>query len=105
MARRKTEPVGHTCPDIDSTISTITAIVREMNSFNEDSDKGELLSSISNWASDLASIGIGSRCMLEDLRNSNSALREWGHDMYNKAENLESERDEIESKYNDLLNK
>lgn len=105
MARRKTEPVKHTCPDIDRLIGTITRIVKEMDSCDNEDEKGLLLDQISDWKSDLGNIGVGNRCELEDLRSSNSALRDWGQEMYNDAESLEAERDEIQSKYDKVLDR
>jgi uncharacterized coiled-coil DUF342 family protein len=99
MSRRKGEPVKNTCPDIDSIISTITAICKQMESCNEDDSVEDLVETISSWKSDLESIGVGKWCEMESLRSANSALREWGNEMYNDAEILESERDDFERKY------
>jgi len=96
MARRKTEPVKHTCPDINHMINTISRIVKDMSNYNEGDEKLDILSQIQDWQSDLKNIGVGRFCDLEDLRNSNSALREWGNEMYNEAESLEEERDILE---------
>ncbi len=98
MARRRTEPVKHTCPDINHMINTISRIVKDMSNYNEGDEKQDILSQIQDWQSDLKSIGVGRFCDLEDLRNSNSALREWGTEMYNEAESLEEERDVLEQK-------
>jgi hypothetical protein len=105
MARRNTEPVRHTCPDIDRLISTITQIVKEMDESGEEDDKDDLLSLIQNWSSDLRSIGVGKWCELETLRNSNGSLRDWGSEMYDDAEKMENERDEWESKCAELEGK
>lgn len=55
----------------------------------------DILSSVSGWASDLQDIGGGKFSTMESLRDSNSALREWGQEMYNDAEALETERDDL----------
>lgn len=99
MTRRRGEPVKNTCPDIDRIISTITSICKQMDSCSEKDEKQTLLDSISDWASDLSSIGVGRWNQLEDLRNANSSLRDWGNEMYNDAENLEREKDQFESMY------
>lgn len=111
MTRRKTEPVRHTCPDINRMISTITDIVNEMNDCDDRYTNDDLLTFMRSWSSDLESIGVGKWCDLEDLRNSNSALRDWGNEMYDDAELLEAERDDyeckccsLESKINELEN-
>lgn len=96
MARRKTEPVGYTCPDIDRLKKMLQSIINEMNDCKEEDIKEDILSLIENWSSDLEGFGAGSWCELETLRRSNSSLRDWGHEMYDEAESLESERDELE---------
>lgn len=101
MSRRRGEPVKNTCPDIDSIISTITAICKQMESCNDEDEKDALLECISDWKSDLESIGVGKWNELEDLRSANAALRDWGNEMYNDAESLESARDDFERKYED----
>lgn len=105
MSRRRTEPVKNTCPDIDRIISTITSICKQMESCNDDDGKDVLLECISEWKSELESIGTGRNNDLEDLRHSNSSLRDWGNEMYNDAERLELERDEFETKYEDEKDK
>lgn len=99
--RRRTEPVKNTCPDIDRIIATITSICKQMEGCNEEDEKDGLLECISDWKSELESVGMGKFNDLEDLRNSNASLRDWGNEMYNDAESLESERDEFERKYED----
>jgi len=102
MARRRTEPVKHTCPDIDRIIDTITRITREMDYCNTNEEIGALLDQLSDWKSDLAQIGVGKYCELEDLRSSNASLRDWGQEMYDDAERLEQERDELENECENL---
>lgn len=99
--RRRGEPVKYTCPDIDRIISTITSICKQMESCNDEDEKDALLVCISDWKSDLESIGVGHWSELEDLRSANAALRDWGKEMYSDAESLESERDNFERKYED----
>jgi chromosome segregation ATPase len=102
MVYRKTEPVKHTCPDINRMIITITDIVKQMNSCNSEDEKETLLEQITDWKHDLECIGVGNRCDLEDLRSSNSALRDWGQEMYNDAEERENERDKYEEECESL---
>jgi predicted nuclease with TOPRIM domain len=102
MAIRKTEPVRHTCPDIDRLKAMLKSIVNEMNDCKREDDIEDILSLISNWSSDLEGFGVGRWCELETLRSSNSSLRDWGHEMYDEAESLESERDELENEVSKL---
>jgi hypothetical protein len=96
---RRTEPVKNTCPDIDGIINTITSIIKQMESCGEEDSVEFLLENISDWKGDLGDIACGRWCILEELRNANAKLREWGQEMYDEAERLEKERDEFESLY------
>ena len=40
--------------------------------------------------------------MLEELRSANQKLREWGSDLYDKAQQLESDLDEAKDTISDL---
>jgi hypothetical protein len=102
MTRLRGEPVRHTCPDIDSIISTITIIVNQMNSVDESSEINYLIEDISNWANDLKIIAVGSRSEMENLRSSNSALRDWGNEMHQAAQDLEFELDAAEFEISNL---
>ncbi|HHT99011.1 MAG TPA: hypothetical protein GXZ79_02890 [Acholeplasma sp.] len=70
-----------------------------MESCNDEDKNDALLECISDWKADLESIGVGKWSKLEELRSANAALRDWGNEMYNDAESLESERDDFERKY------
>jgi len=50
MSRRSSEPVRHTCPDIDRMKSTIESIVKQMDSCNSDDTVDSLLESIRDWS-------------------------------------------------------
>lgn len=104
MGKRRGEPVKNTCPDIDRIILTITNICKQMDNCSEEDTVIGLLENIKYWESDLSSIGFGKWNELEDLRNANAALREWGNDMYNEAEGLEKEKDEYLNQYEEQKN-
>lgn len=89
------EPCGQTCPQINSIIETITSIVKEMDECHEDMPFHQLFDYISEWKSELADIGVGKWCELEDLRHSNADLRSWGEDLITICTELESEKDAI----------
>lgn len=105
MSKLRREPIGHTCPDIDRVISTMTSIIKEMDGCKGSDEVVDLLSQISSWSSDLANIAIGRWSEIEDLRSSNSALRDWGKDMYSYAEELENEINELNSTISELNDK
>lgn len=98
MAKKRTEPVKNTCPEIDRIKESILAIVKEMNSCTVESSTGDLISLIESWSSNLDSIGVGSRCDIESLREANAALREWGQEMYDEADSLEQEKEKLDEK-------
>ena len=106
---RRGEPVRHTCPDIDKIKLTIATILDDISNYSSKDKKSDILDAMESWASELKDIGVGSRCELEELRSANAALREWGNEMYDDAENLETAKDfwenrcaELESKIEDL---
>ena len=93
------EPCKQTCPEINHTMSTIKYIVDEIKycttieDFNNQKDW---------WINQLDNIGIGRYCELENLRTSNSQLRDWGSELYSLCENLELEKDELEIELNNI---
>ena len=104
MSRRNTEPVRHTCPDIDKIIQTITDITNQMSICDNDDNSDSLMELINEWKIDLQTIGIGGYCEMEKLRSSNHSLREWGNEMYDDAENLEDQVNDLKNKVDDLEN-
>lgn len=90
MSRRR-EPVKNTCPDVDRLKEIITSIVKQMDRCDNNDSVEDLLENIQDWSTDLTRIGVGRSCDLEDLRDSNSALRDWGNEMYEEANDLKNE--------------
>ena len=82
------EPIKHTCPDIDKYIKWIKFEIvkdRDLKYMNEK----ELFEAASSMSSQLES------CIdyLNELRDSNHALREWGIEEANKVDELEQENE------------
>ena len=106
MANIKTEPVRHTCPDIDRIMNTIKSIVNDMDSMCDSENIEDIKNSISDWSGEIGSIGIGHNCELENLRSANSSLREWGQELYDQCNSIESEMqkeiDELNEKIDNL---
>ena len=87
------EPIKATCPDIDKYIKWIKMeIVKDRDLKNMDQD--ELFNAASSMSSQLSS------CIdyLEELRESNSTLREWGVEEAEKADEFERKIYELELK-------
>ena len=84
MSSHIREPIKHTCPDIDKYIKWIKFEIvkdRDLKNFSEQ----ELFDAASSMSSQLES------CIeyLEELRNSNNILRQWGIEEANNFDELE----------------
>lgn len=102
----RTAPVGNTCPDIDRVIDAIkesqksvNAIINyigELQSFDGFSTRQEWLQeNISDEASNIEHYLWRLEDELEDLRDANSKLREWGEELVSEYEELEKELENI----------
>lgn len=87
--RLPNEPVKQTCPDINRIQKTINEIINNFESFKQEDVSEDFLSSMQDASWELQDI----YDTLEELRNANSALRDWGFELTSLAENLESEKD------------
>lgn len=72
--------IPQTCPKIDSVLSIITDIY----SADEPITKGELQNI---------------EKLMEEIREANSKLRDWGNDEYNRAEELEKDKDYYQNEH------
>lgn len=95
-------PVRHTCPNIDTVINwlkqarksiqNVSDLVEDMKiNFNDEEREkyGDTFNDINEILRD-ASNHIDIERELEELRDSNSALRDWGHDLVKEIEELEN---------------
>lgn len=104
------EPVGQTCPDIDFIINSIKESVKCLESAKkslnceENSDALDNIDLAIREIKDFAVSGYYGRLvnLLEKLRASNSALREWGEEGEKQAEKLERENEELKLQLNTL---
>ena len=97
--RLPNEPVRNTCPDINRLQKTIKEIRDNFASFKEEDNIEDFLDAMNTASWELRDI----YNTLEELRNVNSALRDWGYELTSLAENLESEKDtEIEELSNTI---
>lgn len=87
--RLPNEPVKQTCPDINRIQKTINEIINNFENFKQEDVSEDFLSSMQDASWELKDI----YSTLEELRNANSALRDWGFELTSLAENLESEKD------------
>ena len=79
------EPTGNTCPDIDEVISEISEATENLKKLYETGYKSGY-----------------SRPLLEQLRESNKALREWGNEMADRVVELEEGIKEKDDTINEL---
>ena len=94
-------PIGNTCPDVNRAIKNVEDIRNNLNYILNHEDAAtlaEFRGSIEDVEYDLRQT-IDS---FEELRKSNSTLREWGIEMEEEAETLKVQYDELQEKY-DLL--
>lgn len=92
MDKHPREPIKHTCPDIDRYIKHIKFEIvkdRDLKKMTEE----ELVNAASSMSSQLES------CIdyLEELRDSNHALRMWGIEEADKVDVLENKLEEADA--------
>lgn len=97
------EPVKYTCPDIDQTLEWVDSIRKccEYNGNTEVYTHEERYNDILYYT-----LGISER--LEELRDSNRELREWGNDLNEEIENADDKIHSLEiqlEEINDQLSK
>ena len=103
-------PVGNTCPDIDQVIEAIKESLKCYNnicSYVDDLQDTELTDRQSDWLSYLKSETDEIEHHLwglEDLRNTNSKLREWGEELESEKYDFENELSTLEDRVRDLEN-
>ena len=88
------EPIGHTCPDID----VIVANAKKIQSICESPEEEEHefnYRCILDLTSDIIS-------QIEDLRFSNSTLRDWGHDINDELEEAEADNERLQQRIEKL---
>jgi chromosome segregation ATPase len=114
--RHNREPIGNTCGQIDKYIKSINAATYDVNYLKKDLNREDLVEFAIEMSEELT------RCedYLEDLRSSNSTLRDWGcnearivdelkqtvdvlEQTKTDLENLEAKYSELEQKYSDIL--
>lgn len=76
------EPVSHTCPTIDSVIKTIESVSKELEHHENEN--------VRNLGYDLFSL-IYKNSPMEEIREANLTLRNWGNDLVSYIENISNE--------------
>ncbi len=97
------EPIGYTCRDIDAVIQGIDEVMNDLNDIEDLPAEAQAV--IDNVVSRLYHIGgfKNKQSLLEELRSSNSKLRDWGNDLVSDVKSLQEERDEWEDRYNEAI--
>jgi chromosome segregation ATPase len=86
---RDNAPIGNTCPIIDSVIGYMESAKGEAEYIKKNPEidsSDEAVNIIGELASAISEI--------ENVRDANSELREWGNNEYERAESAEGERDD-----------
>lgn len=91
------EPNRPTCPQINDMQKTLQWLIKDFESFKETDEVCDFMSTMSTACSELWSI----YSELEDLRKSNSELRDWGNDLIDCIDILQREH---QSEMDDLSN-
>ena len=97
------EPNKPTCSQINEMVSTLTNISIDMEYCVNLEDIEKIQDAISGWIYDIKNIGVGRYSELEDLRKSNSELRDWGSTLVGLLEEVTNEKDSVESDLNDII--
>ena len=93
------EPNRHTCPQINELQKTLQWRIKDFESFKDTDDVEDFMSSMSTACSELWDI----YSQLEELRQSNSELREWGNELTSCIEQIESQhQSEVDDLYNQI---
>lgn len=102
MSNLYREPNKHTCPQIDDLKLWLESALRVCNNPDSADSQEEILQTVKDYIYDIPDI-------LEELRNSNSELREWGNDLVSECEskdlvieNLNSENANLNKEIDDL---
>lgn len=89
-------PVGHTCPDIDKAIKFIRGAMDYLDGlkFENRADERERDGNVVDLDKAID--------LLEELRESNDTLRDWGADGEQRVEELTATVDDLEKQVEDL---
>jgi chromosome segregation ATPase len=93
MSANRSEPVRHTCPDIDRIIKSLKDAMEECKNTDE-IDGNYIINELRGLESDL-----------EDLRTSNSKLRDWGNALVDDLEEQDTRIEELENENETLKSK
>lgn len=93
-------PIGYTCPTIDGVIETLQQSVDTLDTIIDDLSpviQEKYTDALANVLSNLGDLYGHRRSSLEQIREANAFLREWG-------EKMEEERDEYEEELRNVDN-
>ena len=91
------EPNRPTCPQINDMQKTLQWLIKDFESFKETDEVEDFMNIMSTACSELWDI----YSTLENLRNSNSELRDWGNELIDCIDTLQREH---QSEVDDLCN-
>lgn len=97
-------PIKHTCPDIDRIIETFRDIQKELDfEGNEDDTLESLRDTITKASDEINPFTVfHSSNPLEDLRSSNSKLRDWGEGLEEQIDEKDKEIDSLNDQISTL---
>jgi hypothetical protein len=89
--RRDNAPIGNTCPDIDAAIEVLAGVADRLESIASSLEDTSIAEDLDAQASNLRQLFEGKRSSLEELRNANDLLRQWGNKETERANDAETE--------------
>ncbi len=95
-------PTNNTCPDIDGGKEAVIEIRDTLNCILNEATDDSMRDDLHQALHSLDTLGYGESCLLEDLRDANSSIREWGEDQETEKVSLEAEIVILNNKIDDL---
>jgi chromosome segregation ATPase len=98
-------PIGNTCPDIDSIIETLSGVADRLSTIADQLDcpaLADLVEDLNTQSANVQQIFDGRRSPLEELRSANDTLRKWGNEQHQRADDAESEVQNLRKEINEL---
>lgn len=96
-------PTGNTCPSIDKALASIERSIQSIQYVHSNIEDDTLKDELWNTLAELESLQ-GKRGMLEELRDDNSKLREWGYELNSIISDKDNEYSKLQDEFIELEN-
>ncbi|CAH2910736.1 MAG: hypothetical protein CPSOU_1842 [uncultured Paraburkholderia sp.] len=105
MAHRDNALIGHTCPDIDAIIATLSGVADRLSAIADQLDcpaLTDLVEDLHTQSANVQQVFDGRRSPLEELRSANETLRNWGNKECERADDAEAEVKSLRAEVREL---